>query len=116
MTSSVFEQFSLILEWNSKDKSGCNEIVHYLALFWVADSAGSGQCAHLLSCFMEICRNMKLPLAQERTGGTVVKISFLGVRLDNREQTFSLLEGKLHDLILWLAPFLDRRKVTLEEL
>ena len=66
--------------------------------------------------FRALAKELGLPLAEEKTEGPAMTLTFLGIELDSVHQTSRLPQGKLEDLKNRVAGLIDKKKVTLREL
>ena len=77
ISCSLFEMFSTFLEFQVKLDTNSPFVTHYLDDFlFVGKSCQS--CAQTLSTFTEICKELGVPLAHEKTVGPVQTITYLG--------------------------------------
>lgn len=112
---SIFESFSTALEWVARSKLNVSGMVHYIDDFlFLADS--SEKCAADMNAFFSLCRQMGVPLAQEKTQGPATTLPFLGITLDTVRLEARLPEDKLAKCKSLVAEFLARQKVTLQHL
>ena len=90
----LFESFSTALEYLVKHYTGSHKVLHVLDdfLFIGNDKA---KCQYLLDTFLNICKEIGVPIAQDKSLGPVSKLSFLGIELDCEAQEARLPEEKL---------------------
>lgn len=50
-------------------------------IFYFSEQLGSENCTHLLHMFINICRDLGVPLAQDKNEGPAEVITFLGIEL-----------------------------------
>lgn len=111
----IFECFSTALEWVAKVKLGVTAMIHVIDDFLiVSDSAD--KCNQDLMAFVDLCKEIGVPLAPDKTVGPSTSIPFLGIILDTVNQEARLPQDKLDKARALLMTFLDRQKVTLKEL
>ncbi len=93
----LFESFSSFLEWALCDKAQCNRVVHYADDFLVygPPGVGLGSCQWMLIKFQELCAELGVPLAAEKTEGPVSSIVFLGLEIDAVRQLVCIPQDKL---------------------
>ena len=60
--------------------------------------------------FLEICKELGVPIAQEKTFGPVSTLSFWGIELDCKAQEARLPEDKLKKCEHMLESFLEKRE------
>jgi hypothetical protein len=58
---------------------------HYLDDFIFAGANGSGNCALLMDVFKNICQELGVPLADNKTVGPTTLLTFLGLLIDTVE-------------------------------
>jgi hypothetical protein len=69
-----------------------------------------------LDKFLEICNEIGIPMAAEKTMGPLTYLTFLGIELDIINQVARLPADKLSKCLSLIAEFLLRKKVTFKEL
>ncbi|XP_060110783.1 vomeronasal type-2 receptor 26-like [Heteronotia binoei] len=77
---------------------------------------GSGQCLFLLPAFVDLAKELGVPLAPEKTEGPGTVLTFLGIELDTVRQFSRLPEDKRVSLLARIRAVVVKRKVTLLEL
>ena len=73
-------------------------------------------CKQQLLLFLELCRNLGIPTAPEKTLGPLPILSFAGIELDSQLQLARLPKDKLDKGIDMISAFLRLKQVTLVEL
>ena len=68
-----------------------------------------------LHAFMDMCKQLGVPLAPGKTAGPCITIQFLGIILDTMSMEVHLPDNKLDKGRLPVRSFLGRHKVTLRE-
>ena len=111
----IFEEFSTALHWIAKAKLGVTEIVHVIDDFLIL-ACSPKKCTHDLEAFSDMCEQLGVPLAPEKTVGPSTEIIFLGITLDTVKLEARLPLDKLATAGALLDEFLTRQKVTLREL
>lgn len=111
-----FEKFSTFLEWVFRDRSSCDNIVHYLDDFLLAGKARSQDCAYLMGVFREICTELGVPLAEDKTLGPANCLVYLGLEISISSMTVKIPLDKIQQLKFKLLHILKKHKVTLLEL
>ena len=66
----IFEEFSSSLEWIARHKLGIDNIIHILNDFLIIDQSLS-RCGLHLALFLDLCNDLGVPIAQEKTEGLV---------------------------------------------
>lgn len=115
VSCSLFEEFSTCLEWLLRKHSGQESVVHYLDDFLFAGKAGDNACNELMLTFVELCRQLGVPLADDKTVWPTTSLIFLGFELDSVEMKIKIPVDKLYSLKDLIICFLARKKATLKE-
>ncbi|KAJ8307155.1 hypothetical protein KUTeg_015239 [Tegillarca granosa] len=116
ISCSLFEKFSTFLQWLFIFRSRCDNIVHYLDDFILAGTADSNDCKHLMKCFTDICFEIGVPLAHDKTIGPTPVLVFLGLEINTIEMNVKIPFEKLNTLKQLLLCLLNKKKTTLKEL
>ncbi|XP_033733376.1 uncharacterized protein LOC117322521 isoform X1 [Pecten maximus] len=116
ISCNIFEKFSTFIEWLVRDKTGVNTVSHYLDDFIFAGKRGSQDCQILMSTFDNSCRELGVPIAEEKTVGPTTVIIFLGLEIDTVEMLIRIPLQKTIELTDMLLRFVGQKKVTLKEL
>ena len=114
----LFETFSTFIEWATRDRAKCDRILHYCDDFLAYGSCGEGKesCLHVLRSFQAVCKEMGVPLAEEKTEGPVPSITFLGLEIDAAQQLIRIPQEKLVKLRVIVESSCAARKMTLKDL
>ena len=114
----LFEIFSTFIEWATTDHAKCGRILHYCDDFLAYGGHGEGHesCMHMLKSFQEICQNLGVPLADEKTEGPTPVITFLGLEIDAARQVIRIPDNKLVKLRAVVDSALSAKKLTLKNL
>ncbi|XP_053145742.1 uncharacterized protein LOC128342468 [Hemicordylus capensis] len=67
VSCAAFEAFSSMLEWALWREAGLVSTAHYLDDFLLVGRPRTNQCRHLLEVFQNLCADLGVPLAQEKT-------------------------------------------------
>ncbi|XP_062573986.1 uncharacterized protein LOC134235834 [Saccostrea cucullata] len=103
------------LEWILKQESGQKSVVHYLDDFLFAGRAGSNACNELMSLFVELCEQLGVPLADDKTVWPSTSLTFLGFQFDSVEIMLRIPVDKVNSLKDLINSFMLRKKATLKE-
>jgi len=112
----LFESFSTFLHWYVEQKSGLSTLDHYLDDFFFAGKEGSGNCKKLMDCFSDTCHEFGIPLASDKSVGSVTMLTFLGLDIDTENMLIKIPQSKLDALVQMLEQFLTGKKITLKDL
>ena len=109
-----FESFSTstIMECVAEHKLGLTKVIHILDDFLVLPEE---KCEVDLLAFMDMCKQLDVPLAQGKTVGPCTTLQFVGITLDTVFMEARLPDDKLDRGRLLIRSFLARHKVTLRE-
>lgn len=107
----IFEAFSSAIEWIARVKLGI-QLVHYLNDFLII-ALGKEQGNDGLAQFIEMCGDMAIPLAPEKTVRSTTKITFLGVELDSVHEIARLPQEKLCSCRQEMEDLISTSKATL---
>lgn len=111
----LFELFSSFLEFQVKRVSASDAITHYLDDFlFIGPSLD--QCAFLLASFKDICAQLRVPLAEEKTAGPCQVITYLGLEIDTIKRIIRVPDGKVLSLKEKIRSALARKKLSLKEI
>ena len=91
----LFETFSTFLEFQAKKVTKSAAICHYLDDFLFISGEGRTACCELLSSFQEMCAELGVPLAPEKTEGPNVVLTFLGLEIDSVQQLVRVPQDKM---------------------
>ena len=111
---SIFEAFSTSLEFIIRSKVSDVSIIHILDdFFFVSHSYQS--CHDALMLFLDICKEIGVPMALDKTFGPYQSLPFAGIHLDSRDMSSSLPEDKIEKFINYIQVLLDSRTATLKQ-
>ena len=111
----TFESFSSAVEWIARTKLHIPYMIHPLDDFLIVAPTRS-LCSCQLSCFLDLCDYLGIPMSPEKTVGPAVVLSFAGIELDTIRSAARLPSDKVLRFVNLLSAFLTRKKVTLQEL
>jgi len=112
----LFESFSTFIHWLVSFKTGIQTLDHYLDDFIFGSAAGSNNCNMLVSTFEEVCTEMGVPVAVEKSVGPTTVLTFLGLELDTVQMTVRVPAKKVEELLKLLQNCLVKKRLTLKEL
>lgn len=115
ISCATFETFSTFIEWVIKVRTGIDSIDHYLDDF-IFMSIRKEQCKFLLDEFSCLCRELGVPVAEEKTVGPVTCLTYLGYELDSEKMEIRIPQDKISDILHQIASILQNSKVTLRNL
>jgi len=115
ISCSTFEKFSLFIEWEIKTRTCSEDIDHYLDDF-IFMAIIKEQCQYLLDEFSQLCQELGVPVADEKTVGPVTCLTYLGYELDSVAMEIRIPQDKLKEILQQIETFLSKPKVTLRQL
>ena len=115
ISCSTFETFSTFLEWAIKDRSGTDDIDHYLDDF-IFMAIVKDQCQYLLDEFSKLCTELSVPVAEEKTVGPVTCITYLGYVLDSILMEIRIPIDKIRAILQQIEEISSHSKVSLRQL
>ena len=90
----IFECFSTALEWVATVKLGVTAMVHVIDDFLIMTNS-EDKCQQDLMAFINLCQEIGVPLAPDKTVGPSTAIPFLGIIHDTVNHEARLPEDKL---------------------
>ena len=78
--------------------------------------AESSDCQKIMDAFSNVCNNLGVPIADEKTMGPCTKIDILGLTIDTDEMLVKIPDDKIQKLISLLDNFLSKKRLTQKEL
>ena len=91
----LFEAISTALEWIALNKLGCAVVVHILVYFLFINSTEEG-CTRDLEAFLNMCANIGVPNAMDKTFPASTTMIFVGISLCGIHLEASSPVDKLH--------------------
>ena len=117
ISCAIFQRFSNALKHliEYKTKSKKDSITNYLDDFlFIALSIFT--CNDLIEQFLLMCRELGIPIAEEKTEWADVLVTFLGILLDGKNMTLCLPIEKKERAIKTLCLFVHKKKATVQVL
>ena len=111
----TFEAFTTAVEWIAQEKLSIANLLHLLDDFLLIHPT-EDQCSKSLQLFLDLCDDLGIPMAPEKTCGPSTILTFAGIELDTVQSESRLPEDKLLKCEHLIAAFLKRKKGTLKEL
>ena len=112
----LFEEFSTFLNWLVIFISKKKSTDHYLDDFIFCGQAHSNDCKILVSTFENICTDLAIPVAHEKSVGPTTKMVFLGLVIDSDEMTIKIPQQKIDLLLSTLLVLVKQKRVSGREL
>ena len=111
----IFNVYADGVEWVVR-KEGVLHVLHYLDDFLFMGHPDCGECQSALLTVIRVCKDLEVPLAEEKLEGPVKSIHFLGFILDTVRMEIRLPESKLSSLSKLLEEWMDRKSCVKNEL
>ena len=112
----LFEKFATFIEWLVRCRSKSSSVEHYLDDFFFVGKAYTEDCQFMMSTFRDICCEIGIPLAEDKTIGPSSTIIFLGLEIDTEKMVVRIPFEKLNETREKLLVILRSKKVTLRML
>ena len=116
ITCSLFETFATFVHWMVAHKTNKMTLDHYLDDFIFVGPSYSQDCKLLLDVFFQVCNNLGVPIAEEKTCGPTTSFIFLGLVIDTKDLTVKIPIENVRQLQALLLNCLRKKKVTLKEI
>ena len=111
----IFNTFAVALAWIVLNIGRLWFLIHYLDDFFFANLTREG-CRRDMDVFLAICRELGVPIAEDKTDGPATTITYLGIEIDTVAMTIRLPAEKLEKVKLLMKEWAGRRKCTKREL
>ena len=112
----IFSRFADILQFILHNAGPVENIQHYLDDFFVAGAPTTDDCQSALLRSIEICSQLGVPLAEEKTEGPTTSLTFLGYELDSVAMELRVPEVKLRKYASELKAWRVRRRASKRQL
>ena len=89
----------------SREKSELNTLDHYLDDFIFAGKERTNQCKKLIDAFSNVCEDLCIPIAENKSVGPVTVLTFLGLKIDTEEMVIRVPKEERHLLVSELEYF-----------
>ena len=116
LSCSLFEKFATFIHWLVQFVTDIHSIDHYLDDFIMAGADGTENCQTLVLNFSNLCEEIGIPIAENKSVGPTTVLVFLGLEIDSLAMTIRIPLNRIEELRQLLEKMLSKRKVTLEQL
>ena len=116
LSCNLFEKFSSFLHWLVSYKSGIISLDHYLDDFILAGKADTDECLQLISTFDQVCADINVPVAADKSVGPTTNLVFVGLVIDTVNMLVRIPLYKLEELTQYLKMLRVSNKISLLEL
>ena len=93
----IFNALAEALEWILKPR-GVHYVIHYFDDFLLLGRPNSDECAMALHTTLATCRELGVPLAEDKVKGPIPLLTFLDMELDTMTMQLGPPEDKLASL------------------
>lgn len=111
----IFEEFSSAIEWIARNKLGMNAVVHILDDFLFIERS-KFSCLQKFNEFLDVCGDIGIPLAADKTVLPTQVIEFVGIELDVRLRETRLPLDKIEKCTRLLHSFMSKDRCTIKEM
>ena len=111
----IFNTFADTLEWVARSKFEVKSMLHYLDDFFFTGPSFE-RCLTARDNFATMCKELRVPLADDKAEGPATCLTFLGIEIDTVNRCCRLPKAKLADLKRLLAVWSGIPQCTKREL
>ena len=90
ISCSLFEKFATFLHWLVAHNTNKRTLDHYLDDFIFVGPSYSQDCEILMHAFFQVCKDLGVPIAEEKTCGPTTSLIFLGLVIDTHDLTVKI--------------------------
>ena len=90
----IFNALAKALEWILRSR-GVRYIIHYLDDFLRLGPPDSIECRRALDITLKVCKELGVPIAEDKLEGPVTQLTFLGIELNSINMSLKLPEDKM---------------------
>ena len=116
ISCSHFQRFSNAIKFLIEYITGKTlQVVNYLDDFLFIETSAA-TCNAMVRSFLDLCKNINLPVSLDKTEWACEKLVFLGILLDGKNLVFSIPVDKRDRAIRLLNYFTNKKKATVKQL
>ena len=112
----AMESFSTFLNWVVKTRSGSNDIDHYLDDFFFAGPSHSGVCKSLMVQFLDLCEELNVPIAEDKTIWPCTSLVYLGYQLNTKTFEIQMPYEKQQQILCLIEETLRHKRISLKQM
>ncbi|XP_041438056.1 uncharacterized protein LOC121399992 [Xenopus laevis] len=116
ISCSFFEAFSTFLHWLLYKRSGSSAIAHYLDDFLIVGPRYGDNCQKTLVIFLQLLKDLGVPVAEEKTVLPTTILTFLGIEIDSEARVCRLPKDKVDRTTQAVKRTITAGKVTLKDM
>ena len=110
ISCAIFEDISTLIHWIVQRRAG-HALIHYLDDFFTVHPL-KGVCKRIMDNFRDVCSEIGMPVAQEKSAGPVQVIQFLGLTIDTTRMVILIPQDKRADISRCIEALLKKKKAT----
>jgi len=115
LSCAIFEKFAHFLQW-AVERNLQGLVLHYLDDFLFGGRATSQHCQSALDRFMDTCKALGIPIAEEKTVLPCTRLTFLGIEIDTEAMLIRIPMDKIERCNLILRNILAKNKTTVKNI
>ena len=115
ISCALYQRFSNALRYLLEFKTGQKSITNYLDDFLFA-AFTQWLCNNMITQFYDLCNELGVPIALEKTEGAKTWVIFLGILLDGQRMLISIPIEKKNKALHLLNDLADKKKTTIKQL
>ena len=92
----IFKDISTLIHWIAEKRAG-QMFIHYLDDFFMVNRYAS-VCNQTMNVFKQVCEEIQIPIASEKSEGLATMVEFLGLTLDTDNKVIHIPQDKLQDI------------------
>ena len=96
----IFSTLGEALEW-ILHRRGVRAVIHNIDDFLLLGSPTTSKCTQALAITLQTCQELGIPMAQEKTEGPTIRLTFLGIQPDSSVMCTSLHADRMQTCLGW---------------
>ena len=73
----LFNQYAEALAWILHNNYNVSNLIHYLDDYFLAGPPSAPTCGNYLQCFLQVCRQLGVPIATQKVEGPTAIITYI---------------------------------------
>lgn len=110
----IFEKFATFIQWLVCETADSSNMDHLLDDFFMA-GVSYFDCLHVVYTFESICKDLGIPLCEEKKVGPITSLVYLGLELDSVNQTIKVPREKIEKARSALLLITESKKMRLKQ-
>ena len=110
ISCAIFEDISMLIHWIA-ERRAAQKFIHNLDHFFTVHKYAQ-ICSQNMDVLKQVCQEIQIPIAPEKSEGPATVVEFLGLRLDTEQMIIHIPEDKLQDIAGIIAKMIKVRKAT----